>query len=1144
MGEKIKKLFEIIVPNKKILVLGLGLVLFLSLVPLHFAQANIFSDIANYILTLPIRIAALFIAIPLAILAMTVGIAYTIWITILGWLKAIVLTVLIMPDKVEVVKEGWNITQGLANILIILVLVFIGLATILRIKEYETKKLLPTLIGVALLINFSPVIVGFIVDVSNIIANFFLGLGSWESTVTVWSMIGNYFKDVIGIMTNLGDVWSVIGDVIGTTFLGIVLILFFGYSSWIYFLVTALLFVRIIVLWVLMILAPLAFLSYILPASRKLAKEWWQQLVQWSIIAIPIGFFLMLSFKVLEETTQIGGFFNTSGLSASTSAAGIQDTGTGVNFGNFTSRLGDALGTMLVPLVSIVMLHIGYKLSRHHMPAAASQIIGGIEKGMKMFAGTAVVAATGGAAAGLAVKGLGRMARMAQRMEEEAAKLPGGKVWSKPFTKPTVWLTRRVERAASPALLEYQARTRKVPEKELEKIDKMAPPEAEAYIDAKIKMLPGWLKKQRKGQYMARMADKGTLKFASKEFRDEAANWANEIREKENPYYQKEAMAIAKALPATVSEEALVHSKLIGMPNETPEDKAARRKKEQEIREEIKETQRIMEKRIGRENFIIEAALQLKYVTKDDVERNRRAALAEIQRRAALQPGELEQAQRNIAASATFVKELEPEDIKKIIDPDNFATRVGITLGNPRNLQKIQDNFGIKKLKAVIEGMGGLNDATNSPEKLDEFYQINPQMINAILNSPAYRELEIEARKHMRDPQGQPTTNFNAFRKRGELQRASIRTTPSLTEMEQEKIKMEQMLGAEEITVENLQREISKLEALRGKERRRQASNLEKKRKSLQETQTRINMLKAAIKDLNARIKTKKPEPEKKPESKMGEPKTVFGTKGTPMPPPTKIPPTTEEQRKEIYGKHYVPPSERYKHKKPPQAVEKEIKTLEKELAEQEKRFDYLANKERLRTEDIEFNMLKSSIADLKRRIETKKRRIERPPQTPKTPTLRIKQIAEGKKQPAKFSDIDSAIKVLDAEINELKSRKTLSEEERQKLTDYQTRKENFTAYQEIGENNFPAAKELHKKYKVEIPDIKQVFEKEKSQNIPEEDRDVFRIIEIIKIRESNLENLIREMEKLGDTKKAQRFKKELEDIREARSKLEKKNTL
>ncbi len=790
------KLSKIISRNKKTLILVLGLGLFLSFLPLQSIQAadpvhwwDYPALIFDYFLTLPLRTGALFVAIPLAIIAVATGILYTIITVLLGWFKTIVLSVPILPVDVSVVQAGWEITRNLANMGFILILVFIGLATILRIKDYEAKKLLPTLIIVALLINFSPVIVGFVVDISNLITNFFLNLGSWESTVTAWSIIGDYFEKVFVILTGLGPIWSVIGNVVGTLILGVVLICFFGYSAWIYLLVAFLFIARIIVLWIIMILAPLAFLFYVLPAGKKLAKEWWQQLVQWAILAIPLGFFLFLSFKVLESTTQVNNIFKMADLKASTSAAIVtsntMNASTTASFGGFTGQLADAVGVILVPLVSTAILDIGYKLSKSYMPAAAKGIINGIEKVAKMAAGAALVVATGGAAAGLAVKGLGGIAKGAQGVENFMGRVPLVGKPLKYLSKPMSWATRGMEKAATPALLEYQAKTRRLPDKEVEKIDKMAPADAENYINAKTKMLPAGLRSKQRLQYQARMTEKDTLKFTSPEFQNEAGANARSIftegKNKEgNPYYQKEATDIAKNLPSTFEgpegQEAYESMKAFGKRNR-PTD-PARDRAIDEAREELRGTKDEIIRRFKDDNeaMAIEVGLKYKYIFKEDVTNNRvqaiRDATAAIQANGLNLQNEMGKIAGNAAPAATFVKELKPEDVKKLADPDTLTNRIGLTLGNPRNLQRIQDSFGQKKFKGVIEGAGGLNSATNTPDKLDYYAKkVNPAMAQAIFTSPAYREVDLEARNNMLDPDDQPTNRSTDFNDRIRIQK-------------------------------------------------------------------------------------------------------------------------------------------------------------------------------------------------------------------------------------------------------------------------------------------------------------------------------------------------------------------------------------
>lgn len=66
------------------------------------------------------------------------------------------------------VTQGWVIIRDLSNMFFIIVLLIIAISTILGIETYNYKKLLPKLILMAILINFSKMICGILIDVSQI----------------------------------------------------------------------------------------------------------------------------------------------------------------------------------------------------------------------------------------------------------------------------------------------------------------------------------------------------------------------------------------------------------------------------------------------------------------------------------------------------------------------------------------------------------------------------------------------------------------------------------------------------------------------------------------------------------------------------------------------------------------------------------------------------------------------------------------------------------------------------------------------------------------------------------------------------------------------------------------------------------------
>ncbi|MDO8654891.1 MAG: hypothetical protein Q7R48_00440, partial [bacterium] len=266
----------------------LPLVALAILVPLlipdvAFAQLGILAGLANAI---GISVFGTFL---LAGLAMT---------TAAATLAGIILGLVIDPSFIRVpyttgpiIDTGWSVVRDFANMLIVFFLIIIGLATALRLGQYEAKKTLPKLIGVALLINFTPVITGFIVDISNIFMNFFLeglaGVGLVTSLIT-------------NLNSTIGDnllSFSLIPKVLA-------LMIFQVAAAVIFMLFAALFIMRKIAIWILVILSPIAFVASILPKTSGVFKMWWNQFFQWSIIGVFAAFFLWLGDHIISIAAQ------------------------------------------------------------------------------------------------------------------------------------------------------------------------------------------------------------------------------------------------------------------------------------------------------------------------------------------------------------------------------------------------------------------------------------------------------------------------------------------------------------------------------------------------------------------------------------------------------------------------------------------------------------------------------------------------------------------------------------------------------------------------------------------------------------------------------------------------------------------------
>jgi len=201
-----------------------------------------------------------------------------------------------------IISIGWTLTRDFVNMLFILGFAYIGLATSLGISGFDTKKAFANILIVALFVNFTPVFCGLIVDFTNIIANyFFLGLTFDEvhqSFAEHKTKLFEAFK-----FKNLLEEWELAVQIVFLFTYGLLAGFTFLIFAWI-------LLFRGPIIWLLVILSPLAFFFWIFNATKKWWNSWWDQFINWSFIAIPASFFLYLSKQALvkaDELVAIGG---------------------------------------------------------------------------------------------------------------------------------------------------------------------------------------------------------------------------------------------------------------------------------------------------------------------------------------------------------------------------------------------------------------------------------------------------------------------------------------------------------------------------------------------------------------------------------------------------------------------------------------------------------------------------------------------------------------------------------------------------------------------------------------------------------------------------------------------------------------------
>ncbi len=190
------------------------------------------------------------------------------------------------------VQQGWTIVRDVCNMFLIIILLVIAWGTVLRIEIYHYKRTIPKFIIMAFLINFSKTIAGFFIDAVQIIMKAFTDAFADAAAGNLTSAAGLY-----KILSLSGaDASQGLGDVVGALILGILLMaVMLGAILMIIFVLMG----RILGLWILVILSPLAYLGEAFDKFKKLATQWWDQFGNYLAVGPLVAFFLWLAFTIM-----------------------------------------------------------------------------------------------------------------------------------------------------------------------------------------------------------------------------------------------------------------------------------------------------------------------------------------------------------------------------------------------------------------------------------------------------------------------------------------------------------------------------------------------------------------------------------------------------------------------------------------------------------------------------------------------------------------------------------------------------------------------------------------------------------------------------------------------------------------------------
>lgn len=245
-------------------------------------------------------------------------------------LITIVGLILLLPDlahatplatqvRSELILRLWRIVLGVVNIAAILGLIFIAFVNILRIniEAFNIRRMLPALILGIIFANFSHLICRIPIDFAQIFTNFLIQPNALYSapinntTVAMAFGFGNQVAngatiDALRIITIVSlFMYGVSGFLIIVLFALIIV----GLPTLLVFVFAIMMYVRLYVIWFLVIMSPIAFFALFFEPIKMIWSNWWSWFAKWLFLA-PVGFFFL---RLAVEVGQIGGGTPTGG---------------------------------------------------------------------------------------------------------------------------------------------------------------------------------------------------------------------------------------------------------------------------------------------------------------------------------------------------------------------------------------------------------------------------------------------------------------------------------------------------------------------------------------------------------------------------------------------------------------------------------------------------------------------------------------------------------------------------------------------------------------------------------------------------------------------------------------------------------------
>ncbi|KKW16804.1 MAG: hypothetical protein UY56_C0011G0004 [Parcubacteria group bacterium GW2011_GWA1_50_14] len=227
-----------------------------------------------------------------------IGFFVSVMLVIAAWVLEIIFALNLRLFETPAVVTGFSISLSLANLGFVLAIIIIAIMTILRQQSYGLKQTLWKLVVAALLVNFSLVIMKFIVGFSDQFTQYFMYASGGGGSISDFALkFGQAFSPqqvsgLIGVLPEGGPPQDGMMSLIISGFTSIIMLMMIAITLWTFIMM---MWIRYVTLGFLAIIMPFAWLLWIFPDTKNNWTLWWKTFLRWTFFAPIVMFFIFLA---------------------------------------------------------------------------------------------------------------------------------------------------------------------------------------------------------------------------------------------------------------------------------------------------------------------------------------------------------------------------------------------------------------------------------------------------------------------------------------------------------------------------------------------------------------------------------------------------------------------------------------------------------------------------------------------------------------------------------------------------------------------------------------------------------------------------------------------------------------------------------